>query len=90
MVIEECGGVGACPVRRQERRGQLRVAEQERPPGVDQPEPDGVGGLVGGERLVAGRAVRIDVVSDGGYIARGTEVVVVRSEGYRHIVRAGA
>ncbi|HEX6644127.1 MAG TPA: NfeD family protein [Gemmatimonadales bacterium] len=43
--------------------------------------PSGVA-VVGGERL--------DVVSDGDFIARGTEVVVVRSEGYRHIVRAGA
>ncbi|HLS46995.1 MAG TPA: NfeD family protein, partial [Gemmatimonadales bacterium] len=42
--------------------------------------PSGVA-EIGGERL--------DVVSDGGFIARGTEVVVVRSEGYRHIVRAG-
>lgn len=43
--------------------------------------PSGVA-VIDGERL--------DVVSDGGYIARGTEIVVVRSEGYRHIVRAGA
>jgi membrane-bound serine protease (ClpP class) len=43
--------------------------------------PSGVADI-GGERL--------DVVSDGDFIARGTEVVVVRSEGYRHIVRAGA
>ncbi|HEU5051156.1 MAG TPA: NfeD family protein [Gemmatimonadales bacterium] len=43
--------------------------------------PSGVA-VIGGERL--------DVVSDGDFIARGTEVVVVRSEGYRHIVRAGA
>ncbi len=31
---------------------------------------------------------RLDVVSDGGYIPAGTAVIVVRAEGYRHVVRA--
>jgi membrane-bound serine protease (ClpP class) len=31
---------------------------------------------------------RIDVVTEGEYVARGSRVLVVRSEGYRHVVRA--
>ncbi|HKK27938.1 MAG TPA: NfeD family protein [Gemmatimonadota bacterium] len=30
---------------------------------------------------------RVDVVSEGGWIARGSSVAVIRSEGYRHVVR---
>lgn len=33
---------------------------------------------------------RIDVVTEGDWIERGTPVVVVRAEGYRHVVRAAA
>lgn len=33
---------------------------------------------------------RLDVVTEGEYIASGSAVVVIRSEGYRHVVRAGA
>lgn len=33
---------------------------------------------------------RIDVVTEGGFIANGAEVEVVRAEGYRHVVRAKA
>ena len=33
---------------------------------------------------------RLDVVADGGWVSAGTPVEVVRSEGYRHIVRAVA
>jgi membrane-bound serine protease (ClpP class) len=43
--------------------------------------PSGVA-VVGTERL--------DVVTEGEYVAQGAAVVVVRSEGYRHIVRAGS
>ena len=32
---------------------------------------------------------RLDVVTEGDYIDQGSPVVVVRSEGYRHIVRPG-
>jgi membrane-bound serine protease (ClpP class) len=35
------------------------------------------------------RGERLDVVSEGDYIPQGASIVVVRSEGYRHIVRAG-
>lgn len=41
--------------------------------------PSGVA-VVGGERL--------DVVTEGEYVASGAAVVVVRAEGYRHVVRA--
>ncbi len=34
------------------------------------------------------RGEKLDVVSEGPFIERGTPVVVVRSEGYRHVVRA--
>jgi membrane-bound serine protease (ClpP class) len=30
---------------------------------------------------------RIDVVTEGEYISSGASVVVVRAEGYRHVVR---
>jgi len=33
---------------------------------------------------------RVDVVSEGGWIGRGSPVVVIRSEGYRHVVRETA
>lgn len=35
------------------------------------------------------RGERLDVVSEGAWIESGTPVVVVRSDGYRHVVRAG-
>ncbi len=31
---------------------------------------------------------RIDVVSEGGYIKSGVEVIILRADGYRHVVRA--
>jgi membrane-bound serine protease (ClpP class) len=31
---------------------------------------------------------KVDVVTEGEYIAQGSKVLVVRSEGYRHVVRA--
>jgi membrane-bound serine protease (ClpP class) len=31
---------------------------------------------------------RIDVVTEGEYVAQGSRVQVIRSEGYRHVVRA--
>jgi membrane-bound serine protease (ClpP class) len=56
------------------------------------------GDLVGQEGVVvtdlrpAGTAQvgseRIDVVTEGGYIGAGQRIVVVRAEGYRHVVRA--
>jgi membrane-bound serine protease (ClpP class) len=33
---------------------------------------------------------RVDVVTEGEYVAQGTKVRVLRSEGYRHIVRGVA
>lgn len=33
---------------------------------------------------------RLDVVTEGEFIEQGSAIVVVRSEGYRHVVRAGA
>jgi membrane-bound serine protease (ClpP class) len=30
---------------------------------------------------------RIDVVTEGEYVPQGSKVLVVRSEGYRHVVR---
>lgn len=33
---------------------------------------------------------RLDVVTEGEFIEQGSPIVVVRSEGYRHVVRAGA
>jgi membrane-bound serine protease (ClpP class) len=32
-------------------------------------------------------AERVDVITEGEYVAQGTPVRVLRSEGYRHIVR---
>jgi membrane-bound serine protease (ClpP class) len=29
---------------------------------------------------------RLDVVSDAGFVAKGTQVKIIRSEGYRHVV----
>jgi len=33
---------------------------------------------------------RIDVVTEGDYVPQGSTVTVVRSDGYRHVVRSGA
>ena len=62
---------------------------------VSAPERDDLIGLVGTATTdlhPAGIAVvgdeRLDVVTEGGFIAKGTAVRVMRSEGYRHIVSA--
>jgi membrane-bound serine protease (ClpP class) len=52
----------------------------------------GQGGVAATDLRPAGVAVvgaeRLDVVTEGEYLAQGTPVEVVRSEGYRHVVRA--
>jgi membrane-bound serine protease (ClpP class) len=52
----------------------------------------GQGGVAATDLRPAGVAVvgaeRLDVVTEGEYLAQGTPVEIVRSEGYRHVVRA--
>ncbi|HEV3051308.1 MAG TPA: NfeD family protein [Longimicrobium sp.] len=59
---------------------------------LPRPELEGVDGIALTDLRPAGRAEvageQLDVVSDAGWITAGTPVRVLRSEGYRHVVRA--
>ncbi|HLM69141.1 MAG TPA: NfeD family protein [Longimicrobium sp.] len=59
---------------------------------LPRPELEGLDGIALTDLRPAGTALfgdeRLDVVSDAGWIAAGSPVRVLRSEGYRHVVRA--
>jgi membrane-bound serine protease (ClpP class) len=59
---------------------------------LPRPELEGIDGIALTDLRPAGRAEvageQLDVVSDAGWITAGTPVRVLRSEGYRHVVRA--